>query len=143
MGNSTSYKKGQVQSCNWTGRHHTKETKGKMSETKMGKCREESNNWKGGFTTHSEGYIVFKVPRGCRFSCMGNHDGDIFLHRLVMAEYLQRPLSPEEVVHHINGDVTDNRIENLRLFKNNSEHIVYHYKLKGGRNNGKIQQLCQ
>jgi len=49
-------------------------------------------------------------------------------HRTVLEKYLKRPLLSTEIVHHINQDKLDNRIENLMLFKDNSEHGKFHVK---------------
>ena len=34
-------------------------------------------------------------------------------HRVIMSRYLGRTLRGDEIVHHLNSDTTDNRIENL------------------------------
>ena len=102
-------------------------TRQKLSEFHKTIPREEHGSWKGGIR-HKDGYLFFKVPEGCRFSCMKDHHGYVPLHRLVMAAHLDRPLKSKEIVHHINEIRDDNRIENLMLIKNSGEHINLHLK---------------
>lgn len=54
-----------------------------------------------------------------------NPNGYVLEHRLVMEAQLGRPLTADEVVHHVNGDTTDNRDENL-VVMSRSDHTRYH-----------------
>lgn len=47
-------------------------------------------------------------------------------HRVIVEEVIGRKLKPTEIVHHINGDRHDNRLVNLMLFENQSEHVKWH-----------------
>jgi len=55
--------------------------------------------------------------------------GYIREHILIAEAKLGRALVPGEVVHHINGILADNRIENIEVFANNGEHISHHHKI--------------
>ena len=50
-------------------------------------------------------------------------------HRFIMEQHLKRKLKRNEVVHHINGDKLDNRIENLQIMTL-SEHSRFHQKIR-------------
>lgn len=48
--------------------------------------------------------------------------GYVAIHRLIVEKKLNRYLTPEEVVHHIDGNPLNNSIENLQLFATHGEH---------------------
>ena len=77
------------------------------------------------YTTNGHGYRLLYRPG----HPMATKNGYIMEHRLVMAEHLGRNLLETEVVHHINGEKADNRVENL-LVMQASEH---NQKTKGER----------
>ena len=68
-----------------------------------------------------DGYILIYRPE--HPYC--NINGWIREHRLIMEQHLGRYLTRIEVVHHINKNKYDNRIENLMLFNNQKEHLSY------------------
>ena len=81
----------------------------------------KSKVWKGGIT----------IKDGYRFIRNNSHPyrnqrGYVREHRLVMEKHLGRYLTSKEVIHHINGDKLNNRIENLQLLANTKEHNHTH-----------------
>lgn len=50
-------------------------------------------------------------------------NGQVFEHRLVMENFLGRRLATSEHVHHVNGNKTDNRLENL-VIMDHLEHLA-------------------
>ena len=86
----------------------------------VGSRGEKHGSWRGG-EKMSKGYLLVQHPSGALDK--NNRRVYILKHRLVMEEALGRPLLRNEVVHHKNNDILDNRIENLELFVNNADHL--------------------
>ena len=74
------------------------------------------HNEDGQGTTDKFGYKIISTP-----------EGRMMEHRWIMRQHLKRKLKPghSEVVHHINGNTSDNRIENLKVISQ-SEHTILH-----------------
>lgn len=82
-------------------------------------CRMRLNRPSGrkaiGWHTNPGGYLIASLD--------GHHV--CYQHRYVMERHLGRKLTTREHVHHLNGDRTDNRIENLEVI-DASEHARRH-----------------
>lgn len=72
---------------------------------------QKGGNNKGGRIKDKFGYVLIWMPNHPNAKLAGY----IHEHRLIMSEFLGRPLMQEESVHHKNGIKDDNRIENLEL----------------------------
>ena len=99
---------------------------------------ELNSSWKGGKRKSVYGYYLIYFPE----HPFANGDGMVFEHRLVAEQFLltetnsveingKRYLSPDFVVHHKDGDKTNNDVSNLEIMTL-SEHTKYHMSLKAG-----------
>lgn len=79
--------------------------------------------WKGGVE------MAHKYRKVYEPNHPNSHKGKVFEHRLVMEKHIGRLLHSDEIVHHLNGDHTDNRIENL-VITTREEHPKIHKTFK-------------
>lgn len=104
------------------GKDRAKLIRQKHSKSKVGMYSGERNpRWKGGVKLDPKGYISIYKPNH-----PFNNQNYVQEHRLIMEKQTGRYLEPGEEIHHVNGIKNDNRIENLMLLKNKSEHRRLH-----------------
>ena len=102
-----------------------------VEKSKKARFREENNNWRGGRSLASNGYILIRVGTDHH---LADVRGYAYEHRVVAEEKYGRRLQDGEHVHHINGDKSDNRPDNLEIC-NSATHRYLHRKRDSGRKN--------
>ena len=100
------------------GKTVTKESRIKMSEA-------AKIHTSGHKKIRDDGYVAIYYPDHPD----STGEGYVMEHRLVMEREIGRRISKNEVVHHINHDRSDNRINNLRVMTA-SDHMSMHMKEK-------------
>lgn len=105
----------------YKGRVISEATRRAVSEANS--CNYNGLNGYGHTKRQNCGYILAYAPKHPH----AHKDGYVMLHTVIMERHIGRYLADNEVIHHINHDKTDNRIENLMLM-DKKEHMSMHMK---------------
>lgn len=82
-----------------------------------GRTGSKNPAYKGGTVVYTNGYV-----------CIRGQKTKIAEHRYIMEKYLERKLNRWEEVHHLDGNKTNNKLENLFLL-DKKNHSRQHYEL--------------
>lgn len=104
--------------------HHRKGKKGLW-------VGDNNPRWNGGKTITTDGYNCV-VAKDHPYS----QNGFIKEHRLIVEKLIGKILPKNAVVHHVNGNKTDNLNTNLVVCENNSYHLLLHWREKALRECG-------
>lgn len=87
----------------------------------------EQHRWKAGSRVCSTGHVKVRVGKG---HPLGDPNGWAYEHTVVWVSAGNDRPKPGDVLHHVNGDKTDNRIENLQVMSR-AAHNRLHNAEKG------------
>ena len=101
--------------------------KGLFCSKSCAHLKENNLRWKGGKFINNQGYIFVKTNNFQRTT-----RGYERQHRIVVENQLGIELTKDQIIHHINGNKIDNRIENLQI-TTKTEHPKIHKKIRESR----------
>lgn len=104
----------------------------------MPRMGERNHNWRGGRTVTEHGYVLLRV--GIEHP-LADVRGYAYEHRIVAQNILERPLQPEEIVHHKDGDRQNNSPDNLLVVMGNSGYLFHHRERQDTRKPGEENAL--
>ena len=96
---------------------------GKQRIREANACNYNGLNGYGHTKAHNKGYVLVYVPKHPN----AHIDGYVMFHTVLMERAIGRYLTEDEVVHHINHNRKDNRLENLMLM-DKKEHMAMHMR---------------
>ena len=85
--------------------------------------RENNPNWRGGKHLSSHGYAKVLVGEGHH---LADSKGYAYEHKVIAEKVLGRRLKPGEIVHHKDGDKTNNSAENIEALPSIAHHLFLH-----------------
>lgn len=88
----------------------------------------KDKRWKGGSYVNKDKGVMIMMKNHPRVKHHSNNKKYIGEHVWVMEKHLGRFLTKNEVVHHINGNKGDNRIENLQILTPSLHKTIHHLK---------------
>lgn len=95
----------------------------------FGKRKEFAPQWKGGRKVRKDGYVLVVAPDDHPYPADSHPPSGlkyVLEHRHVMEQHLGRFLSPQEVVHHLDSNPSNNALDNLALLPDQSTHAALH-----------------
>ena len=115
-------------------------TKIEWTESKRGRhnnhaTASKTGRWNKGKLMSAEGYVKIRVGKTHPFS---DPNGYIYEHKLVIISAYGIEYIKGKIIHHINGDKTDNRLENLEVISRCS-HNKHHNTERGRDKKGRFQ----
>src|ERR1700730_994913 len=83
-----------------------------QADIPLSKSRPGARNskWRGGVLTYADGRVGMYSPN---HPFPNTNEVYVYRYRLIMEAHLGRYLLPDEIVHHKNGNCSDDRVENL------------------------------